>query len=116
MKLCAILLLLLIPVSAVAEGVPFKVCLLTYHTSAFADYYTTLHASNSFRYNEENPITKIYWRSKPAFCFAKCVETVLFDTVFKWVYKKNKFLGYLTVISCTIVRYLAYRGNMRALQ
>ena len=110
-----LLILLVVPVWATADDTPFKVCLLAHHTFAIGDYWTTFAASRSMGFIERNPVTRLYWRSPPAFCVLKAAEVVLFDTVFKWVYKKNKLLGYVTVAVFTIVRYVAIKDNLEVM-
>ena len=107
-----LLILLVVPVWATADDTPFKVCLLAHHTFAIGDYWTTFAASRSMGFIERNPVTRLYWRSPPAFCVLKAAEVVLLDTVFKWVYKRNKLLGYVTVAVFTIVRVVAIKNNI----
>ena len=110
-------LLLYVPMSYPADkvDVPFRVCLLAHHALALGDYWTTYHASFDSRYHENNWLTRQYWRSPPAFSAFKAVEVVVLDSVFKWVYRKSKFLGYGVVIGFALVRYLAIRDNMQVL-
>ena len=110
-----LLILLVVPVWATADDTPFKVCLLAHHTFAIGDYWTTYHASFDAKYYENNWLTRQYWRSPPAFCALKAAEVVLLDTVFKWVYKRNKLLGYVTVAVFTIVRYVAIKDNLEVM-
>jgi len=112
----AIFFLLAPPSLLHADDTPFKACLLAHHTLALGDYWTTYHASFDRRYYENNWLTRQYWRSPPAFCVVKAVEVVLLDNIFKWVYKKSKFLGYAVVIVFGVVRYFAIKNNLEVMR
>ena len=113
-----IMILALVLITAIglpADDVPFRLCRLAYHTVAFADYHTTFHASGSFRFEEQNVITRLYWRSSPAFSAVKAVETAVVDWMFRAVYRRSKFLGYVVVAVFAVVRVVAFRDNMRVM-
>lgn len=115
-KLIVVLLLFLVPAVAVADDTPFRLCKLSYHTLAFMDYWTTYQASWLPKYQEQNKFTRLYWRSPPAFSAFKAVETVVLDRLFTVIYKKNKLLGFATVIVFAVVRYIAFSNNARVMR
>ena len=111
-------LLLAVSVNFYADSVPFRLARATYHVTAFLDYSTTFHCScqrgrgGEWLFLEKNPVTRLYWRSEPAFCAFKMAETVILDAFFRFVYKKSRFLGYLAVFVFTAVRIWAFRDNL----
>jgi hypothetical protein len=95
--------------------VVFDLSRVSYHALAFGDYWTTHHASFNQRYIELNKLTRLYWRSEPVYCFFKAAETVLWDSVYRFIYKHSKILGILTVVVCGVIRYMAFKSNLRVL-
>ena len=114
--ICLLMVLLLLPAQGRGEDVPFKICLLTHHTLALGDYWTTFAASRDGRFQEENRITSLYWRSPPAFCAIKAVEIIVFDKLFRFIYKKSKLLGILSVAVFAAFRYIAFRDNLQVIR
>ena len=108
-------LTLILSCPAMADDAPFRIAKFIHFSCSFADYATTHHASRSPLFEEQDIITQLYWRSPPAFCAFKSVEIICQNWLFDTIYKKNKFLGYVTILAFTVVRFLAFRGNMRVM-
>ena len=116
--LIVIIVLFLLVKFCLADDTPFRLARAAYHVTAFLDYSTTFHCScqrgrgGEWLFLEKNPVTRLYWRSEPAFCAFKMAETVILDVFFRFVYKKSRFLGYLAVFVFTAVRIWAFRDNL----
>ena len=93
----------------------FNLAKFVHFSASCFDYQTTFHCSHYQKFSELNPITKLYWRSPPAFCAFKSVEMIaqnwLFDTIYKW----SKPAAYITVVLFAIVRIVAFRNNVRVM-
>ena len=121
MKLLVFLLLILLvfPVGAMADDIPkstvFRVVKFVHFSASCFDYQMTFHASHFPRYQEQNKLTALYWRTPSAFCALKSVEMIcqnwLFDTIYGW----SKPVAYITVVLFTVVRIIAFRGNMKVM-
>lgn len=105
--------LLILQAVCSAEDEIIKALKFIYHAGAFLDYQTTLQASYFPEFDEGNKLTRFYWRSPPAFCLFKAIETYALDSLFEFVYKKSKVLGVITVIGFAIVRIIAYKDNLK---
>ncbi|MFX0198975.1 MAG: hypothetical protein ACFFCW_22870 [Candidatus Hodarchaeota archaeon] len=99
-----------------SEDKAFDAFKLTYHAGAFLDYGTTFYASRFPEFQEEDAITRLYWRSPPAFCAFKAVETLILDKFFTWIHSKSKILGYLTVAVFAIARFIAFKENLEVIR
>jgi len=111
-----ILIVLLFCGPICAEDGVFKGLRLAYVGVSFLDWQTTYHASRFPWYEERNVFTRAYWRSPGAFCAFKAVEVVVLDGFFRWVYRKSRVLGCVTVMVFAVFRYMAARDNLAVLR
>lgn len=113
MKHIIVVFIILSAANVYAQDEKFRIAILAHNFVAFGDYATTYFASGFTEFEESNIITRLYWRSPPAFCAIKAIEVYAFDQLFKFVYRKSKILGYALVCVCTIVRCVALKDNIR---
>lgn len=94
---------------------PFRMLKFLHFSCSFMDYQTTLHAGRLPRFQEQNKITALYWRTPPAFCAFKSVEVIVQNWVFDRLYKWSKPVAYITVIAFAVVRIVAFRNNVKVM-
>ena len=93
----------------------FNLAKFLHFSVSFLDYQTTFHASRSPMFQEQDIITRLYWRTPPAFCAFKSVEMIaqnwLFDTIYRW----SRPIAYITVALFALMRIVAFRENMKVM-
>ena len=110
------LIILLSGIVVSADDAPFRFAKFLHFSCSMLDYQTTLHASRSMRFEESDIITKLYWRSPPAFCAFKTVEIMAQNWLFNQIYKWSKPVAYITVVVFAIVRIIAFKQNLRVIR
>ena len=93
----------------------FNLAKFIHFSASFLDYQTTFHCSHFQRFNEQNPITALYWRTPPAFCAFKSVEVIVQNWAFNTIYRWSKPIAYIVVVLFAAVRIIAFRDNLRAM-